>query len=241
MQDKNEVVIMFSGGRDSFLSICDLISKNFKARVITFNNGAISGLDRPEKTVSTMSELFGEDNIKFEGVYSIAPIKNILSFRLKYRPIKEIAKEYEELLLSQVTCLICKTAMYIAAIKYCKVNNIHYLAEGARESQGFFVEKECMIERYHSLCRKHGITLITPVFKLKDDWKRKMDLMTYGFDSKAYEMQCFLGCPLIKDLSNKEIESLSEFFDKELMQIADEIILEDDAFNQIIKFNNEYK
>ena len=238
---KKEVLVMFSNSRNSVLTVCDLLSHGLKARLITFNNGSLSGLDRPKKNVSMISKHFGEDNITFEGVYLIVPFQNRLSFILKYRPISELAKEYEHLLPSQATCLICKPAMYIAAIKYCKENNIQYLAEGAVESQSFFVEKECMIERYQSLCKKHGITLITPIFKLNDNWKNKMRLMLYGVDSKTYEMQCLWNSCSIKGISNEETESLCKFFDKELFQIANEIILEDDAFNKRIKFDKENK
>ena len=238
---KKEVLLMFSGGRDSFLSACKLVSQGYIVRMITFDNGCISGLNRPGETVSSLIHKFGNENILFEGVYSIASIKHEISDFLDYIPLDELAAKYNKLLMGQTRCLLCKTAMYIAAIKYCKAKDIKYLSEGARESQGFFVEKECMINKYKQLCLDDNIELITPVFKLNDDWKRKIELIGYGFDSKTYEMQCFLGTPLKERLNKEQINSLLDFFDNELLLNVKKIINEDDAFCNLLKIGNASK
>ena len=240
-KSKKEVLLMFSGGRDSFLSACRLVSQGYHVKMITFDNGCISGLTRPGETVSTIIDKFGSENISFEGVYSIISIKHEISDYFDYIPLDELASKYNKLILGQTRCLMCKTAMYIAAIKYCKSKNIKFLAEGARESQGFFVENECMINRYKQLCVDNNIELLTPVFKLEDEWKRKIDLLGYGFDSKTFEMQCFLGTPLKEKLNDEQIKSLVDFFDKELLLNTKRIIDKDDAFCQFLKIDRASK
>lgn len=42
MLESSEVLLLFSGGKDSFLAACRLIEQGFYVRLMTFDNGCMS-------------------------------------------------------------------------------------------------------------------------------------------------------------------------------------------------------
>ena len=107
--------------------------------------------------------------------------------------------------------------MYAHAIVFCRAASVGYLIDGMRESQGFFVDLPEMHGRFSSLCVENGVELLTPVYGLTSDWKRKRMLCDRGMPTKTLEPQCFLGCPLHGGLSDAARGSLAAFFDDEIL------------------------
>lgn len=231
-----EVLLLYSGGRDSFLSACKLLSSGFKVRLITFNNGCISGKERIYDSSKLLTERF--ENVSFEGVYDIIGIKHMLTENLCYLDFKSLSK-YENCTYNQVRCLCCKCAMYVAAVKYCIVNNINYMADGSRLSQGFFVENIDFLKELTNFCKEFSISLELPVISLSSDYTRKLELHSYGFDSQLYEMQCALGMPIKKNLSDNEIKSTMEFFKDMLLENMITLSCSKDSFYDYLKFLKE--
>lgn len=218
MADVNEkrssdVLLMFSGGRDSFLSACYLIEHGHRVHMITFNNGCMSGENSVADVARRVIEKYGESRATFVGIHSVAANLYKLQKDYLYKQIKDTSDKYPALRPAQLPCLACHTAMYLESIAYCKTHKIRYLAEGARESQKFFVELPEMVERYRELTSKNGIDLLLPVYDLVSDWDRKLELADRGFIPKTLEPQCWIGCPLGEELSREEIDSLAAFYD----------------------------
>ena len=154
---KNEVLVMLSGGRDSFLTTCKMIAKGYHVHLVTYDNGCITGTDNVEILYQRLVDRFGEKRVSVVGVCPIAQnIKNFLS-KIIYEESIEICKKYPHLIINQAQCLVCHSVMYLHAIAYCKVHGITNIAEGAREQQMFFVELPEMKKRYMDLCKKYGI------------------------------------------------------------------------------------
>ena len=107
--------------------------------------------------------------------------------------------------------------MYLYALYYCKNNGISYLAEGARESQGFSIELPEMRDRLTNLCSNNGIELLLPVYDLNSDQRRKRMLADRGVTTKTLEPQCNLGCPMPSPLTNEERRDLAAYYDNELI------------------------
>lgn len=143
---KKEAILLFSGGRDSFLAGCYLIEEGFKIYMVTFENGLGLAAHNAEHGAKRIIKRYGKDKAEFLGVHSVAGIWR--EFFLPYFNMKpsEILKEFGELTISQFHCLTCRSAMYIWAIIKAKQMRIKYLADGAREDQGFVIELPSMIE-----------------------------------------------------------------------------------------------
>lgn len=223
---REKVLLMLSGGRDSFLSACHLIENGYYVCMATYDNGHMSMVENAQNVAMRVIKRYGEDNAEFVGVSLISHLIFPLYSYLLYNEVQDISKKYPNLVPSQVNCLACHTAMYVESIAYCKLKSINYIAEGARLEQGFFVELQEMKERYERLCKEHDIKLLTPVYNLESDWERKQLLAMRGFLPKTFEPQCWLGCPLKEPLSTSQRKSLANFYDNEVSPKVSDLIKE---------------
>lgn len=227
MTIKPEVLLMFSGGRDSYLAACKLIEKGYYVHMITFDNGCTSNLDVVKEVANTIIAKYGIHHADYAGVWKTAWHNMLLDKNLCYMKPKELVINYPELLPYEATCLSCRTSMYLVSIAYCKAKNIQYISEGARKQQGFFVELDEMKNRYEKLCMEHGIQLIWPVYELESDTERKIELGRRGLLTKTLEPQCNIGRPQRQKLTEEEKESLSRYYDMEIQPYLKKLIEED--------------
>lgn len=214
--DKKAVLLMLSGGRNSFLSACRLIESGFYIHMITYDNGCMSGIEHAKSVADRIISNFGEERARFAGVYRITSSLYRLQKTFLYETLEKLNQAYPNLIPAQIPCLACHTGMYIQSIAYCKANEISKLAEGSRKSQGSFVALPDMVKRYRALAQQHGITLLLPVYDLNDDWERKLELADFGFIPKSAGPQCWLDYPVGNKLSSDEIKSLLAYYDHEI-------------------------
>lgn len=223
---KNEVLLLFSGGKDSFLSACYLIEEGYKLSMVTFENGAGLQAENAKHGAKRIIKRYGKEKAKYLGVHCIAGFWR--EFFLPYFNMKpsEIVTEYGELTISQFHCLTCRTAMYIWAILKAKQNGIDSIADGARNDQGFAIELPRMINAYKMFLSEYGIDYILPVIDMNSDWKRKNLLLMKGFVPKTLEPQCLMGVPLPEEgIPDTEIQQAVEsFFNKVVLTRAKDII-----------------
>ncbi len=231
-----DILLMLSGGRDSFLSACKLIEEGFRLHMITFDNGCMSNAENVRLTANRIIAKYGESSAYYVGIYSIAALCSKLEDVHLYCSLEKLVRQYGSLPQIQLPCLDCHTAMYVAAIAYCKVHNISYLAEGGRKAQKFFVELPDMRKRYEELAEKYDLILKFPVYELESDWERKIELAERGFVPKVLEPQCWRGRPMHRDLTETEIKGLKDFYDNEmkdkLMSLIEKRIKENQLQNQ---------
>lgn len=213
---ENSILLMLSGGRDSFLSACRLIEQGKRVYMITYDNKCMSNTKGAQEVAERIIQRYGSEKAVFVGIQSVAAHLYRLQKNYLYQTIQESSQKYPYLRPAQMPCLACHTGMYIESIAYCKAHNIPAIAEGARKIQGFFVELPEMVERYKKLAQKYNITVELPVYKLKDDWERKLELADRGFIPKTFEPQCSLGCPLGENLNEDEKRSLGAYYDAEI-------------------------
>ncbi len=217
-------LLMLSGGRDSFYSVCKLVAKGYYVYMITYDNGHMSCVDAAAEVGKRIENRFGRNKARYLGVYPIASRISPLLEKLYNHSIVQLCSDYPNILVSQINCLACHTVMYWNSIALCKAMDIKVLAEGARKSQGFFVEQLEMKERYEALCKEYGIHLELPAFELDCDLERKRVLADWGFLPKTCEPQCWLGCPMNEPLSEDNKKDLARYYDNEISPKAKEII-----------------
>jgi len=122
--------------------------------------------------------------------------------------------------------------MYIKAITECLQRNIPYLAEGARESQGYPEQQPSIVERYKKLCKEFSIELLLPVWTVKSKGEVKEELIMAGIIPKTTEPFCVFAMPLY-DYQTKR-ESI-----KEMERMLDELIFPEakDIINELYRTN----
>jgi hypothetical protein len=221
-----EIILLFSGGRDSFLAGCYLIEEGFKIYMVTFENGVGLAAHNAEHGAKRIIERYGKDKAEFLGVHSVAGIWR--EFFLPYFNMKpsEISKEFGELTISQFHCLTCRSAMYIWAVIKAGQMGIKYIADGAHKDQGFVIELPNMIKKFRDFLAEYSIELLLPVWDLESDWERKNLLLLRGFIPKTLEPQCLIGVGLPGGRTpDEEIQKAAEnYFDKVILPRAKKII-----------------
>ncbi|SYZ71927.1 conserved hypothetical protein [Candidatus Zixiibacteriota bacterium] len=214
--NNKEAILLFSGGRDSFLAGCYLMEEKYKIYMVTFENGVGLGAHNAEHGAKRIIKRYGKNRAEFLGVHSVAGIWR--EFILPYFNLKpsEISKEYGELTISQFHCLTCRSAMYIWSAIKAKQMGIKYIADGARKDQGFVIELPNMIEGFKKMFLEYSIELLLPVWDLDSDWERKNLLLLRGFIPKTLEPQCLIGVSLPDGIMpDKEIQkAVRKYFDK---------------------------
>jgi adenylyl- and sulfurtransferase ThiI len=147
---KKEAILLFSGGKDSFLAACQLIENGFKIHMVTFENGMGLAGHHAEHGARRIVKRYGVKKAEFLGVHPVAGIWRAFFLPYFNMPPSEIAKEYGELTISQFHCLTCRAAMYIWSVIKARQMKIGYIADGARKDQGFVIELPCMIDRFRA-------------------------------------------------------------------------------------------
>lgn len=224
--EKKKAILLFSGGKDSFLAGCYLIEKGFKIYMATFENGIGLASHNAKHGARRIIKRYGKESAEFLGIHCVAGIWR--EFFLPYFNMKpsEILKEYGELTISQFHCLTCRSAMYVWSIIKAEQMGIKYIAEGARKNQGFVIELPNMIKRFRDFLAEYSIELLLPIWDLDSDWKRKNLLLLRGFVPKTLEPQCLIEVPLPeRKTPDKEIQKAVEnYFNKVVLPRAREII-----------------
>lgn len=218
--DEKRAAVLLSGGRDSLLAACLSIEQGFNITPVICDNGHIEGVERAQFAVARLKERYGNHRVEDLKQCTTGMAFHSYMLSLWYKKPDELLSRYPNLQMYQAHCLACKVAMYVHVIAFCRAMSIGFIVDGMRENQGFFVDLPEMRERFIALCSQNEVKLITPVYGLLSDLKRKRMLCDRGMPTKTLEPQCFLGCPLAGSLSAKECESLSAFFDSELAQPA---------------------
>jgi len=223
--NEKSVLLMLSGGKDSFLSACRLIESGHSLHMVTYDNGCGFKTDSARMVASRIIDRFGKDKAEFLGVKSITGTwRRFFPLIFNEKP-SEIARKYGEITYSQFNCLSCRTTMYTYSITLCKQLGIKFIAEGAREVQAFVIELKEMIKHYEELLERHGIKLITPVYDLTCNWELKNELMESHFVPKTLEPQCILGFPLESPTPDPDvIDGTVKFYVDAMKDKVDSII-----------------
>lgn len=234
--NKETVLLMLSGGLDSFLSACKLIEDGYNIKMVSYDNGCTYGSDNIKIAADRIIKKYGEDRAEYFGSYKTAGVVREFFFPyFNMTPAKQ-QEEYDGLTPSQFHCLICRMGMYIYSIWICKKYDIHYIAEGARKSQEFVIELPGMIkERIPALLKDNGIELLLPVYEMEDDWERSNELLARGFVPIANEGKCLIGVPVNGSIDESVVSGVHKYYDRVILNKIKELdLLNEDNYNRYL-------
>ena len=206
------VVLLFSGGKDSMLACCRLLSQGYKVYLMVCNTGTILLNNKAIETAKYLESHFDSGSVGFAGEYLTYSYRLRVMEKFLTTESYVFAESYPRILPYQLCCLCCHSAMHLYALAYAIKNDIKFVATGARESHGFVMEDTAMIKEYESVYLNHNIQLLNPVFDLEDDFYRRLEIASYGITSSFLEPQCTLGYPVIDKLNREQVNSLVQYF-----------------------------
>lgn len=210
VRTEKDVLLMYSGGKDSTLAAIRLRNQGYNVHFIHFDNGHMMDQDKPYLTFKKVFE--NKDGFYFDYEYSTIDIKDI--FESYYSNWNSSLGDI--FLTSEIRCLSCRMAMYTEVIRIAKKEGFKYIAEGARISQKFMLEQLPIIDRISKLSHENGIELLLPVLNLKDDEKEKQELINNGYSSKTWESKCLIGKPA-KDKTKQDEITIIDYYENELL------------------------
>ena len=188
---KNDVLLLYSGGKDSTLSAIRLYNAGYNIHFIHFDNGHMLDQDKPYLTFKKTFQ--DKEGFYFDYELSSVDIKKIFEEYFN-KWSKEVDNSLENATLtSEIRCLSCSMAMYTKAIQIAKEKVFKYIADGARISQKFMLEQPSIINRLKELTESFGIKLLLPVLYLEDDKSEIDELLKNGYSSKTWESKCLIG------------------------------------------------
>lgn len=200
-----QALILFSGGKDSFLATLLMIEKGYKVNLVTYENGCGLMLQNSLHGAKRILKKYGDEKVNIIGIQKIESIFREFLYPYYNLTTSEIKKEYGEVPISQFNCLSCRVAMYVMSIILCKKYNIKTVVDGARKSQLFAIEQPEVLAKFKDLFNSYGLDILFPLENIEDNYEIKNELLIRGFVSKTLESQCLLGMPLKDTDINKDI------------------------------------
>lgn len=203
-----DVLLLYSGGKDSTLAAIRLHNAGYKVHFIHFDNGCMKDTDKPYLTYRKI--FTPEDGYYFSYLHQNEDISYLFNSYFSSYNNKE-----NDTITSEIRCLSCRMAMYTRALEIAIENNFSYIAEGARISQKFMLEQRPIINRLESLAATYGIKLLLPVLELTSDEEEIKELLSNGYSSKTWESKCLIGSPT-RDKTSYEEQSIISYYDTNL-------------------------
>ncbi|MEE3343761.1 MAG: hypothetical protein VZS44_06705 [Bacilli bacterium] len=213
--ERKKVLLMFSGGSDSILSMIRLIKNNYKVLLVNFDNGCSISIGLEVEEALGFENDYGKDKVEYIGKITTVPEFKNNELEIANMPFSEIINNYGDTTISQLRCLNCRSAMYAEAIIYCLNNDIHYIAEGARIDQLFSIEQPIMIKAYKELLKEFNIELLVPVYDINDRIL-EYNLLINDIDRLGGEAKCILGMPLKEPVPLEQTNTIYNIFEKNI-------------------------
>jgi len=174
-----EVTVLFSGGRDSTLTVCFLILKGAKVHLLTGNSGLGIGSDSVETRYRELFGKFGNKIVTWKTVDTRGLLRAIA-----FKNIEEDFKQYRYNLI----LLGEKTALHTEAIVYSLASGIKYIADGTAQYQKHLSEQMPeSISFFTNLSEDYGIKYITPILGAENEEQVKEQLFLLGLSTKSLE------------------------------------------------------
>lgn len=221
----SRALILFSGGKDSFLSTLKAIDQGYEVNIVTFDNGQELKSKNVIKEAKRIQKKYGSDKVEIIGIKKTDSIFRELICSFYNYDIQFIKEKFGNITISQFNCLACRLSMYILSIIICKKENIKLVVDGARKSQLFAIEQETMINEFKKLFKNFDIEILFPLLDEEDDFSIKNQILAHGFVPKTNESQCLLGMPILeKSINDEIIDGCLNVYIKELYPKIEKII-----------------
>lgn len=108
-----KALVLFSGGKDSFLSACKLIEEGFEVFLVTYENSCGLGASNVTHGAERIISKYGKEKVHFLEAYNTISVWREFFLPFMNMTPSQILKEYGEISYSQFNCLTCKQYVYL--------------------------------------------------------------------------------------------------------------------------------
>ncbi len=165
MSNKNECVVIYSGGTDSTCTAALMAEKYKKVHLLTFFEKGTEETPSPSKNVARLQKHFGSEKFSHQMLSTDKLVKKI-----SYDHYFRFLLRHRFFMLS--TCGFSSLSWHVRTIIYCLENNIMSVADGlTRELMHFPGHMDVIIKEFQKLYQAFGIQYTNPV----RDWDTPRD------------------------------------------------------------------
>ena len=192
--------ILFSGGLDSSLAVCDMIERGYNVHLLHYDTGALISNNLINIRYNELKRTYDKCIVE---LYE----RNIsgLFRRIALVSLEEDIKTYGVSLI----CVGCKLAMHVQCIIYCKNNGIKCVADGSTERQKRYGEqREVSLEFIKEFYQEYDIEYKYPIYNL-DKKEIKYGLFDRGITIQSLEDTCLFS----NTFSIAEDETIGKYLD----------------------------
>ena len=214
--DPPETLVLFSGGKDSFLTACHYAEKGRRVALFSCNNGSVQAETNLLHGVARLRNRYGKDLVRYAGIYLTVGTIQEMTLRYMQTPLRDIATSYPALVPAQMRCMFCQTSMWIAAMAYAIAKDIHTIAAGYKSQDLFVTGIPEYIDHMRGIADKYGIAVETPVWDMPEDYNRDMAMIRKFFEPQVLEPKCVLGLP-VNPPDKNEIGDMMAYFENEVL------------------------
>lgn len=207
--------MLFSGGKDSFITACRVAGNGDRPVLISFNSGGMVAEENLLHGVTRLKARYC--GVEYAGVYPTVSIARRLEEYWTNASAAELGEKYPNLTYCQARCLHCQTAMWVAAIAYARAKNIKAIAAGYRKNDIFCTGDNRYRELMEIVAGNNRISLDFPVWDLyKNDTERNLWMARNGFEPAVLEPKCLLGTPTRNGFPQQERDDMIHYTEEKL-------------------------
>jgi hypothetical protein len=208
---RKQVVVLFTGGRDSSLVVSLYANKMQFVHLITSNNGTVINSKISNYRYKELRERFGSHIVN----RAIIPSHGLFR-RVALANIESDFKKYHKNLI----LLGDQLSIHTHAILYCIANGIKELASGFVSYEKEFAEQNLTaISLLKAFVNEYGINYYTPIYNYKSIDEVKYRLLDFGISTKSLE-----GFSIFADSFSVPSEKVVGMYIKEKLSICKEYI-----------------
>lgn len=178
-----EVILMFSGGRDSTLAALRLHDAGHRLKLVTVTAGHLFGLNNVERRLRELASMLPEDT--------------------EWLQIVQPALRGTQHFFHRQTCLPCQSAYVVTGVNVARQMGAGTIALGYARYQAGFPEQgpQATLVLQRTLMA-HGLILTLPVYDIASRAIAMLELKTRGVSELALEQKC------TRQVSNVELEGV---------------------------------
>lgn len=193
--------ILFSGGLDSSLAVCEMIENGYGAYLFHYDTGALISNNLVDIRYKELKEVYGNKildmcHYKIGGMFR----------KLALVSMEEDIKKYNVSLI----CVGCKLAMHVQSIIFCNKFEITTMADGSTKRQQRYGEQRGIaLDFIKGLYGEYGISYKNPVYEMEKK-EIKYGLFDRGMTIQPLEDTCLFS----NTFSIAEDEVIKQYLDE---------------------------
>ncbi|MEW5685507.1 MAG: hypothetical protein AB1942_11365 [Pseudomonadota bacterium] len=179
------VHLLFSGGRDSSLAACLLLSHGLAVHLLTGRSGTESGGELTELRLGELRAAFPHAALEHSYMNTTGMFREIA--------IRDIEQDFAAYRHNMIL-VGAKIALIAEGILSCLAAGATRLADGSAGYQSDFGEqRRVALSRFGAFCSGYGISFVTPVAGYESELEVKRHLTVFGMTSKSLEATSIFG------------------------------------------------